>query len=427
MRRSSSRAFASLLAARPVLEAVAFAFLLALVHMTGGREPLALNPTSLGIVGSTLIRVAALRVRRSDSRGTAGVGATRGAGLLLAVVLPTHPLDVVTWGGRIIAFVIVAEVYLWRVVSLARGAVRWTDARNAVPFGAVALALAAIAPVAVDRTPLVPLALFFVSASAVALSVARSAEELSLTTGPAGSARLSSANSVVFALGLAAIVAALAAPAVDQVLRDVGETLAPAWDEIIFTLLLPLGYLAALVYAILEPLLRRWSLSSPTPSASQRGDDLALLREIEKTRPLVVGGFEVVVVIVVILFQQFEMLHQFLPFLRLDGYYVIIDLTGVPEIFLRIKPTLLSLIPGRKADQKVTALKPWVRIVVTLWVLATATFILYAYGMMMLHLLHPAGKGRILTQQLGAPLGITLQESLLGGRERSLLEEDGIG
>jgi putative peptide zinc metalloprotease protein len=90
--------------------------------------------------------------------------------------------------------------------------------------------------------------------------------------------------------------------------------------------------------------------------------------------------------LVVILFQQFEMLHQFLPFLRLDGYYVISDLTGVPDIFLRIKPTLLSLIPGRKADQKVTELKPWVRVAVTLWVVATALFILYAYGMMMLHL-----------------------------------------
>ena len=90
--------------------------------------------------------------------------------------------------------------------------------------------------------------------------------------------------------------------------------------------------------------------------------------------------------LVVIIFQQFEMLHQFLPFLRLDGYYVISDLTGVPDIFTRIKPTLASLIPGRKPDKRVTELKPWVRIVVTLWVLATAVFILYAYGMMLLHL-----------------------------------------
>jgi putative peptide zinc metalloprotease protein len=90
--------------------------------------------------------------------------------------------------------------------------------------------------------------------------------------------------------------------------------------------------------------------------------------------------------LVVILIQQFEMLHQFLPFLRLDGYYVISDLTGVPDIFTRIKPTLLSLIPGRKPDERVTELKSWVRVVVTLWVLATAVFILYAYGMMLLHL-----------------------------------------
>src|SRR5947208_99081 len=85
-------------------------------------------------------------------------------------------------------FVIVAEVYLWRVVSLARGAVRWSDARNAVPFGALALAVVSVGPGRVDSTPLVPLALIFVAASAVALSVARSAEELSLTTGTSGPA-----------------------------------------------------------------------------------------------------------------------------------------------------------------------------------------------------------------------------------------------
>src|SRR5205814_9464566 len=132
---------------------------------------------------------------------------------------------------------------LWRLAALARGAVRWSAARNAVPCGAVALGVAGIAPIPVDRTPLVPLALVFVAASAVALSVARSAEELSLTAGKAGAARLSAANSVVFALGVAALVAALAAPAVDQILRDIGEALGPVWDEIVFTLLLPLGYL----------------------------------------------------------------------------------------------------------------------------------------------------------------------------------------
>jgi hypothetical protein len=283
------------------MEAVALACLLALVHMSGGVEPLALTPTTFGILGATLVLVAALRETGSEARGTAVVATTLGAGALLAVILPTHPLDVVTWGGRIIAFVIVAEVYLWRVVSLARGAVRWTDARNAVPFVAVALALAAVAPVPVDRTPLVPLALIFVAASAVALSVSRSAEELSLTKGEAGHARLSSANSVVFALGVGALIAALAAPVVDQVLRDIGEALSPAFDELIFTLLLPLGYLAAFVYSILEPLLRRSGFFSVNPPQTSPGTDEALLRDIERTRPLVVGGFEIVILIVVIL------------------------------------------------------------------------------------------------------------------------------
>ena len=301
MRRSSSRAVAALLVARAVMEAIAVACLLALVPMSGGVEPLALTPTTFGILGATLVLVAALRETGSEARGTAVVATTLGAGVLLAVLLPTHPLDVVTWGGRIIAFVIVAEVYLWRVVSLARGAVRWSDARNAVPFVAVTLALAAVAPVPVDRTPLVPLALIFVAASAVALSVSRSTEELSLTKGEAGHARVSSANSVVFALGVGALIAALAAPVVDQVLRDVGQALSPAFDELIFTLLLPLGYLAALVYSILEPLLRRSGFFSVNPPQTAPGTDEALLRDIERTRPLVVGGFEIVILIVVIL------------------------------------------------------------------------------------------------------------------------------
>src|SRR5256714_6790499 len=92
------------------------------------------------------------------------------------------------------------------------------------------------------------------------------------------------------------------------------------------------------------------------------------------------------ILIVVVLFLQFEMLHQFLPFLRLDGYYVIADLTGVPDIFSRVKPVLTSLLPFRKPDRRVTELKSWVRVVVTLWVIFAAAFILYAYGMMLLHL-----------------------------------------
>jgi hypothetical protein len=219
-----------------------------------------------------------------------------------------------------------------------------------VPFGAVALAFAAVTPIPVDRTPLVPLALIFVAASAVALSVARSAEELSLTTGKAGPARLSSANSVVFALGVAALVAALAAPAVDQVLRDLGEALAPAFDQLIFTLLLPLGYLAALVYGILEPLLRRWSFFSPRPIQATPGDDQAFLRELERTRPIVVGGFEIVILIVVILVALvlFERAVRERRLTLPEGA----QLERTSASGLTLGATLRSLFPGRTARRR---------------------------------------------------------------------------
>src|SRR5438445_2454678 len=120
VRRSSSRAFAALLVARVVMEAVGFACLLALVHVSGGLEPLALTPTALALIGATLVLVAALRETGSEARGTAGVGATLGAGLLLAVLLPTRPLDGVAWGGLIMTIVILAVVLLGSVVLLDR-------------------------------------------------------------------------------------------------------------------------------------------------------------------------------------------------------------------------------------------------------------------------------------------------------------------
>jgi putative peptide zinc metalloprotease protein len=93
-------------------------------------------------------------------------------------------------------------------------------------------------------------------------------------------------------------------------------------------------------------------------------------------------GFEVLLVL--ILFQHLEMLHQFLPFLRMDGYYIISDLTGVPDMFQRIRPTLASLIPGRKADDRVKELKPWVRVATTAYVLTLVPVLLLVFGFMLI-------------------------------------------
>jgi putative peptide zinc metalloprotease protein len=93
---------------------------------------------------------------------------------------------------------------------------------------------------------------------------------------------------------------------------------------------------------------------------------------------LAVGGlyfatrFEPLLLLVAL--QNFAILEQALPVLRLDGYYILSDLTGVPDIYLRIRAVLASLIPGREADPRVTELKRWVRGAVTAYVLLMVGF-----------------------------------------------------
>jgi len=91
-------------------------------------------------------------------------------------------------------------------------------------------------------------------------------------------------------------------------------------------------------------------------------------------------------VLVLVPLQLLQMVHQLLPFVRLDGYLILSDLTGVPDLFARIKPTLRSMLPGTQRDDRVTALKPWVRVVVTVWVLAVIPVLLLGLVMMALTL-----------------------------------------
>jgi putative peptide zinc metalloprotease protein len=72
-----------------------------------------------------------------------------------------------------------------------------------------------------------------------------------------------------------------------------------------------------------------------------------------------------------------ETATQFLPMIRLDGYYILADLIGVPDLFSRMGPVLAGLIPGRPPHPRVRELKPWVRRTITLWVLIVVPSILY--------------------------------------------------
>jgi putative peptide zinc metalloprotease protein len=64
-----------------------------------------------------------------------------------------------------------------------------------------------------------------------------------------------------------------------------------------------------------------------------------------------------------------EIIQQLMPSLRLDGYFILTDLIGVPDLFKRIAPTLRSLIPGRPADPRVGGLRRRARVALTAWVL----------------------------------------------------------
>jgi putative peptide zinc metalloprotease protein len=101
--------------------------------------------------------------------------------------------------------------------------------------------------------------------------------------------------------------------------------------------------------------------------------------------------FEPLVLLIVL--QTFVIFQQSLPLLRLDGYYVISDLTGVPDILLRMRSILLSVLPWRKPDDRVTELKRWVRFVVTGYLLILVPAIGFMFLTMLIHAPRVFGTG----------------------------------
>src|SRR5256885_5944624 len=89
--------------------------------------------------------------------------------------------------------------------------------------------------------------------------------------------------------------------------------------------------------------------------------------------------------LLVIPFMHLEILHRSLPSIRLEGYYIVSDLTGVPAMFARIRPTLGSLLPGKRTSGRVTELRPWVRGVVTAYVFTVVPLLLLMFGLMLIN------------------------------------------
>nr|WP_090275215.1 hypothetical protein [Mycolicibacterium komanii]CRL68162.1 Putative peptide zinc metalloprotease protein YydH [Mycolicibacterium komanii] len=88
--------------------------------------------------------------------------------------------------------------------------------------------------------------------------------------------------------------------------------------------------------------------------------------------------------LLVVATQIIQMIRQLTPLVRFDGYHVLADLTGVPDLYGRMKPTLLGMLPWRWSDSQARQLKWWARIVVTAWVVVVVPLLL---GMMALAVL----------------------------------------
>jgi putative peptide zinc metalloprotease protein len=84
--------------------------------------------------------------------------------------------------------------------------------------------------------------------------------------------------------------------------------------------------------------------------------------------------------LLLILMMQVQMLQQLVPALRFDGYYILADLAGVPDLFARVGPVLHSLPKGRPSDPRVAELRPAARRIVVAWVLIVVPLLLAGFG-----------------------------------------------
>jgi putative peptide zinc metalloprotease protein len=95
----------------------------------------------------------------------------------------------------------------------------------------------------------------------------------------------------------------------------------------------------------------------------------------------IVSGKEFLLFAVLLI--NLEIISQFLPLVRLDGYWMLADLTGIPDFFSQMGPFLRSVrpVPGLKGS-KLPSLKPWVAAVFAFYITATVPLLAYLFFLM---------------------------------------------
>jgi hypothetical protein len=261
--------------------------------------PLALALTGVGIVLASVLRDA-----RADRQNTAiAIGAMVAAAALGVYLAPARSdgLMILT---RVVLFGIVGEAFVWRNLSFARSLVRWTDARNAGFAALGAMAVVAVLPGVVDRTGLTVAGLAAVAATGIALSLARSAEELALAGREArGDMSRTTASGTAILLAILCVVGAILAPLTGDLVRQAGETIAPIIGRLLYGFLLAMGYVAEFFVNVIQSLFHGASfpeLRQFAPPLSP-AEEAEALRQIEAARPFVMGAVEIVIALVALL------------------------------------------------------------------------------------------------------------------------------
>ena len=91
-------------------------------------------------------------------------------------------------------------------------------------------------------------------------------------------------------------------------------------------------------------------------------------------------------VLLIVATQVLQMIRQLSPMLRFDGYHVLADVTGVPDLYRRIGPVLRGLVPGRWHQPEATALKTWARVLIVLWIVVVIPLMAFSMLLMVLSL-----------------------------------------
>jgi hypothetical protein len=306
VRRAEAQAtIAAILVARSAIEAALFAGLFAVAQgLTSGDRALPVVSLALALTGVGIVLASILRDARAVRQNTAIALGSMAAAIALGLYYASPRPDGLQILTRIVLFGILGEAFVWRNLTVARALVRWMDARTAGFTAIGVLAVVALLPGPVDRTGLVVVGLLATGATGIALSLARSAEELALAGSEGrGETGRSTASGTAVLLAVVTVIGAILSPFVGDLAKGFGERAAPIIGSLLYSVLLVLGYAAEFFVNVIRSIPRtgfRFQVPQ-SPFKMTPEEEAEQLRQIEATRPYIFGAVEIVIALVALL------------------------------------------------------------------------------------------------------------------------------